>query len=130
MVEPVALFQRARAPIGPPDAPRRIIGGGRTTGYTLADVARPLALSDFAIRTIIEKLRLLAEHDGMPLPRTPRFVDNRPIRGPRMIHANSRWDAGEFDAWLEGRHPGAPAAVNDRLRAELAGRAQMMATGR
>ena len=45
---------------------------GRRAEYGLADVARPLGLIDFAIRTIIEKLRLLAEHDGMPLPRTPR----------------------------------------------------------
>lgn len=98
--------------------------------YALADVARPLGLSHFAIRTIIEKLRLNAEHDGMPLPRTPRYVSGRKIDGPCAIHAHSRWDAGEFDAWLYGRHPGAPVAVVSALRAEMAQRAERMATGR
>jgi hypothetical protein len=98
--------------------------------YCLADVAGPLGLGHFAIRTIIEKLRLLAEHDGMPLPRTPRFVDGRQLQGPFAIHAHSRWDAGEFDAWLHGRHPGAPAVAANAVRFEMAQRAERMAAGR
>jgi len=102
----------------------------RLRQYGLADCARPLGLSEFAIRTIIEKLRLLAEHDDMPLPRTPRFVEGRKIDGPHAIHAHSRWDAGEFDAWLHGRHPAAPAVAADAVRAEMAQRAERMATVR
>jgi hypothetical protein len=135
MVEPVALFARLQpgdtSNIAEFPVRSRAMRPG---GYTIADVARPLGLLDFAIRTIIEKLRLLAEHDGMPLPRTPRIVDGRPMRGPRAIHYHSRWDAGEFDAWLYGRHPGAPASselpVPGALRDEMQRRARSIAGAR
>ena len=137
MVEPVPLFdtnrrtgQRPGADPAEPSA--RVVSlplGVRR--YGLADVARALYLSDLPIRAIIEKLRLLAAHDDMPLPRNPRFFAGRPINGPQSIHARSLWDAGEYDAWLNGRHPGAPAAdlaqLPGSLREELRARAQQIA---
>lgn len=99
--------------------------GGRRGEYAIGDVARPLGLSHFAVRTIIDKLRVLAKHDGMPLPRTPRIVDHKPVTGPESIYCKSRWDAGEFDAWLDDRRPSGPAGalppvpqpVRDAMRA-------------
>lgn len=87
--------------------------GGRQGRYALGDVARALGMSHFARRTIIAKLRVLARHQHMPLPLTPRVVSGMPITGPAAIHADSRWDAAEFDAWHDGRGPAGPAGVAD-----------------
>lgn len=96
--------------------------GGRGGEYAIADVARPLGLRHKSTRVIIDTLRTLAKHEGMPLPRTPRLEKGALIRGPRCIVKNSRWDAGEFDAWLDGRGPSPVTAtasaptVRDALR--------------
>lgn len=106
--------------------------GGRGGEYALADIARPLGLLHRPIRTIIATLRLLAEHDGMPLPRTPRVVRKAIIKGPDSIVQASRWDAGLFDAWLDGRGPQspAPAMVPEPIRQEMQARAAAIGAGR
>lgn len=100
--------------------------------YALADVARRLGLLDFSIRTIVDKLRTLARHDGMPLPRTPRIVKSEPLRGPLVIYSRSRWNAGEFDAWLENRGPAptTPAPLAPALIHDMAQRAVALGAGR
>lgn len=105
--------------------------GGKRGEYALADVARPLGLLDRAPRTIIATLRQLAKHDGMPLPRTPRFVAGAMITGPDTIVKSSKWDAGEFDAWLDGRGPVSPApAVPTPIREEMRLRAVQIGAAR
>lgn len=106
--------------------------GGRRGEYALADIARPLGLLHKSIRTIIDALRVLAKHDGMPLPRTPRIVSGKPVKGPNSICKDSRWDAGEIDAWLEGRGPvsPAPALLPPAIRKEMQLRAIALGGGR
>lgn len=103
----------------------------RRATYAVADVARRLHLNHHrTLRTVITKLRTLAAHDGMPLPRNPRIYDDVVIRGPRSICSTSLWDAGEFDAWLADRHPPSPALamVDQRaIRTDLAARAASLA---
>lgn len=116
----------ASTPLPPAIAPARPLPvlSGRRGEYGLGDVARALSLLDYSPARIIEKLRALALHSGMPLPRNPRIVKGVPVRGARSIHRRSKWDAGAFDAWLDGRGPtGAamaappvPAAVRAAMR--------------
>ena len=105
--------------------------GGRRGEYALADVARPLNMLHLARRTLIAHLRALARHEGMPLPKNPRVVRGETKRGPECIWKESRWDAGEFDAWLNGRGPApvAAAPAPDALRAHLAANAARLARG-
>ncbi|MCP3730408.1 hypothetical protein M9978_08200 [Sphingomonas sp. MG17] len=123
-VMPLPIVLRRRA------APVRVVSdplertGGKRGEYAIGDIARALKLTDKP-RTVIDKLRALARHDGMPLPITPRLERGRPIHGPRSIYARSRWDAGEIDAWLDGRGPAAPAQpvarpIRDEMRARAA----------
>jgi hypothetical protein len=125
---PAPPESEAVAPAATGDLP---LTGGRRGEYALGDVARDLKIAHFrCVRTIIEKLRVLAEHDGMPLPVTPRIERGRMIKGPRSIHMHSRWDAGEFDAWLDRRSPSGPAAagtVPPPIRAAMQARALELA---
>lgn len=116
----------AKAPAGLPAT------AGRGGEYALADIARPLGLAHRPIRSIIDTLRKLAKHDGMPLPRTPRVVRDTVVRGPDSIVKASRWDAGQFDAWLDGRGPQGPAAamVPEPVRQEMQARAVAIGGGR
>lgn len=102
--------------------------GGRRGEYALGDVARELKLSHLSIRSIIDHLRILARHDGMPLPTTPRTVGRLPVHGPACIWKQSRWDAGRFDAWLDGRNdgpsspaPALPPPVREEMKRRAAG---------
>lgn len=102
--------------------------GGRRGEYALGDVARELKLSHLSIRSIIDHLRILAKHDGMPLPTTPRTVGRLPVRGPACIWKQSRWDAGRFDAWLDDRNgdpstpaPSLPPPIRDEMKRRAAG---------
>lgn len=112
--------------------------GGRRGEYALSDVARSLHLRHFEVRTIIAKLRQMAKDQRMPLPRTPRMVNGEEKRGPDSIYRHSRWDAGEFDAWLDSRHGGGGSAPTDSrlrpvptpIRMEMAERARAAAGGR
>ncbi|QNQ09281.1 hypothetical protein [Sphingomonas alpina] len=108
--------------------------GGTRGEYALADVARPLGILHLSIRTIIDTLRALAKHEGMPLPRTPRVIKGKPVSGVDMICKISRWNAGEYDAWLDGRGRGpaspAPAMLPPPLRQEMAARAVAIGAGR
>ena len=122
--------RRTPAPIDP----KLPATAGRGGQYALADVARPLGLHHKSIRTIIDTLRALARHSGMPLPRTPRVVSGKPLAGPQVICKDSRWDAGEIDAWLDGRGPAGPAAAAAPslpmpIRAEMAQRALRIGAG-
>jgi hypothetical protein len=111
LISSAPLPPRGGDDAGPPAIGSLPATGGRRGEYALGDVARDLSLSHFAVRSIIAKLRALAEHDGMPLPRTPRVVEGRAVTGPDSIYCRSRWDAGEFDAWLDSRSPSGPAAA-------------------
>ena len=130
-------------PKAPPPKPRTLrqpslpTTGGRRGEYALSDVARSLHILHFETRTIIAKLRQMAKDQRMPLPRTPRMVKGQEQRGPDSIYRHSRWDAGEFDAWLDTRNTGgsAPANAGPRtvptpIRMEMAERARAAATGR
>lgn len=107
------------------------VTGGRRGEYALGDIARQLRMAHLGTRTIIAKLRALAAHDRMPLPRTPRVIEGKPVHGPDSIYRLSRWDAGEFDAWLDGRSPtspaGAPAILATPIREDMRRRAAQLA---
>lgn len=115
--------------IGTPALPAT---SGKRGEYALGDLARSLGLAHKkSIRTIIDTLRALARHSGMPLPRTPRVVRGRPLAGPQVICKDSRWDAGEIDAWLDGRGPAGPAGaarppLAAPIRADMADRARRL----
>ncbi|GGO94942.1 hypothetical protein [Stakelama pacifica] len=144
-VTPITDAKRRRAPdpgtVLLPPVPCRSVpsarslpsSGGRGGEYGLGDVARPLGLAHFEIRTIIDALRVEAAHNGMPLPKTPRHEKGKPITGPRAIVRKSRWDAGEMDAWLESRQRGQsslpPPGVSQSTREEMARRAAGMGRG-
>lgn len=100
---------------------------GRRGAYAIGDVAQQLRISHLDVRTIIDKLRLLAAHDGMPLPDNPRTWGREIVNGPQSICRASLWDAGRFDAWLDNRHPPSPAAAAiaaGQLRDQLAANAR------
>jgi hypothetical protein len=118
------------AMIGAPTSPAINIAARRHV--TVAEAARKLAMTDCAARTIIDRLRALYDHAGLPDPDNHRFVKGVPILGARRIHAGSLWDRGRFLAWLDngdgGRaasaplgHPGPSAQAATRRR--LAGNA-------
>jgi hypothetical protein len=111
-------------------APRLEATGGKRGEYAVGDLARALKLAHLSSRTVIDKLRALAKHDGMPLPCTPRIECGMPIHGPRSIYGKSRWDAGEVDAWLDGRGPAAPAQPVARpIREQMRLRAASLGAG-
>lgn len=122
---------QAAAPAAPSPASALLPAtGGRRGTYAIGDLARELRLPPGrSVRGVIDTLRQLARTSGMPLPRTPRIVGARELRGPAAICKASLWDAGEVDAWLDGRGPAAPAApVPPAIRADLAARAARIAT--
>jgi hypothetical protein len=82
----------------------------------LAWVARELGLLGNERRTIINKLRLLAEHNGFPLPKRPRFVGATRITGPKSICALSVWDRDPVERWLEDDRPPAESAALATIR--------------
>jgi len=127
------------APPAPPAgaAPRRPFAAWRDMG--LADVIAELGLGNYATRTAIDKLRALAVHSGMPLPRNPRLQRGVPATGADNICARSIWDRGEWLAWRDFHRTGsnaignAPPAPSEReqarLRERLANRARAGAGG-
>lgn len=135
---PPTIIAFPRAPAPPPRAAtvpghRSPCAAARRTQYTPADLAAALHLGHFSTRTIIAKLRILAETQGLPLPRTPRIVAGRAVTGPESIHLHSRWDAGEVDAWLAGGDPppaGAALAPPQPLLDEIGRRAAAIGSGR
>jgi hypothetical protein len=103
----------------------------RTTRQTEVDlcwIARRLGLLDNERRTIIDKVRRLAEHHGFPLPKRPRFVRGVRILGPRSIDAYSVWDRDPVERWIEDDRPPAESAAlaavrKHTVRHELSSRA-------
>jgi hypothetical protein len=72
-------------------------------------------------RTIIAKVRLLAEQSNFPLPKNPRFVSGKRITGAQSIDANSIWDRDPVDLWLDGdRPPAESAALVTQRRTDVA----------
>lgn len=78
----------------------------RASRMTVTDLAQRLALDRHTPRVILDKLRSLARHSGLPLPLNPRIVDGVPKSGPDKICAASLWDRGQILAWLD--HGGTP----------------------
>lgn len=83
----------------------------RATEADLCFVARRLGLIDNAPRTIIDKVRRLAERHGFPLPKRPRFVRGVRVTGHMSIDAFSIWDRDAVERWLEGDLPPAENAA-------------------
>jgi hypothetical protein len=93
----------------------------RPTEVDLCWIARRLGLVDNERRTIIDKVRRLAEHSGFPLPKRPRFVKGIRITGPMSIDAFSIWDRDPVERWLEDDLPPAEsAALAARRRSTVA----------
>ncbi|ODU29008.1 hypothetical protein [Sphingopyxis sp. SCN 67-31] len=78
---------------------------------TVTEAAQKLAMADCASRTIIDRLRALYDHYGLPDPDNHRFVRGVPVLGARRIHAGSLWDRGRFLAWLDNGDGGNAAAA-------------------
>lgn len=119
-----------RQPVRPPVRSRPAINVAARRHITVTEAAVKLAMTGCTQRTIIDHLRALYEHCGLPDPDNHRFVRGAPVLGARRIHAGSLWDRGRFLAWLDngdgGRaaaapidHPGA-AAGNAATRRRLA----------
>lgn len=101
----------------------------RSTEVDLCFIAGRLGLMQRPRRTIVEKVRVLAEHHGFPLPKTPRIVKGVRILGPRAIDAFSIWDRDAVELWLEGDRPPEDSAAaivvrRSAVRAEMGKRAQ------
>lgn len=84
--------------------------------YSLKDMVRLLGMQSCERRTAIDKLRLLAEQCGMPLPKTPRIWRGRVQTGPAAIYAGSVWCALEMDAWMDRGPAGTPDAGSAEAR--------------
>jgi hypothetical protein len=88
----------------------------RRTEVDLLWIAGQLGLTHHAPRTIIAKVRLLAEQSGFPLPKTPRFVAGVRKTGAEAIDARSIWDRDPVERWLEDDRPPAESAALTQLR--------------
>jgi hypothetical protein len=136
----VVPFTRPRSPASaePAAAPEAAAPAVRLAMHhrnmALREVVADLGFQHHTTRTAIEKLRALARHSGMPLPRNPRVVHGVPVAGADNISARSIWDRGEFLAWRDfHRNGGMPAAAtppaiprhqHNQLRDRLANRAR------
>tara|TARA_Y100000815_G_scaffold262104_1_gene275119 strand:- start:222 stop:626 length:405 start_codon:yes stop_codon:yes gene_type:complete len=118
--------RRSKCPEG--EAPSLPVTSGRRCEYAIGDVARLLKIRHFDSRTIIRKLRALAEEKDMPLPTTPRIYGGKVVTGAQAICLRSRWCAERFDGWHEtqdGPEPDLPAS--SALHARMAERARQLA---
>lgn len=77
----------------------------RRTEVDLLWIAKELGIVHHTPRTIIAKVRLLAEQSGFPLPKSPRFVNGERLRGPQSIDARSIWDRDPVELWLDDDRP-------------------------
>lgn len=109
--------------VRPPILPRPAIDVAARRHVTVAEAARKLAMADCAPRTIIDRLRALYDHAGLPDPDNHRFVKGVPILGARRIHAGSLWDRGRFLAWLDNGDGGRAATMPQDHPAPAAGHA-------
>ncbi len=103
----------APAPALPPAVPL-----ARASLWTVMDLAHRLALDRHTPRVVIEKLRALAAHAGLPMPVNPRIIGGRPATGTARICAASLWDKGQVLAWLDngGTTPAAHPPVTEPER--------------
>lgn len=88
----------------------------RSTEVDLLWIAKQLGIVHHAQRTIIAKVRLLAEQSAFPLPKTPRFVNGERLRGAQSIDARSIWDRDTVELWLDDDRPPADAAAAVAMR--------------
>jgi hypothetical protein len=103
----------------------------RATEVDLLWIAARLGLLHRPPRTIVEKVRALAEAAHFPLPKTPRFVKAVRITGPLSIDTRSIWDRDPVEAWLEDDRPPAEGAAlvavrQSAAREEMAKRAAQL----
>jgi hypothetical protein len=102
---------RATPALSPADAAPRPQLAVHFRNMPLREVVAELGFQHHTTRTAIEKLRALARHSGMPLPRNPRMVHGVPVAGADNICARSIWDRGEFLAWRDFHRTGSMSAV-------------------
>lgn len=88
----------------------------RRTEVDLLWIAKQLGLTHHKSRTIVAKVRLLAQHSGFPLPKTPRFVGAERKTGADAIEVRSIWDRDPVELWLENDRPPAETAAVVQLR--------------
>lgn len=62
-------------------------------------------------RAIIDKLRLLCQDAGFPVPKNPRFVKGVRQVGASAIDTHSIWDRDAVERWLENDRPPAESAA-------------------
>jgi hypothetical protein len=100
---------------------------------SFGEMTRELGYDKHGQRTQINKLRALADHAGMPLPKNPRISHGRPAVGSANIVTASLWDRGTFLAWRDF-YTVPPAAVSAgrsfSVRNTLAANAAAVAGGR
>lgn len=88
----------------------------RKSEVDLCWIAGQLALLHHAPRTIVAKVRLLADKAGFPLPKNPRFVGGERKTGTQAIDARSIWDRDAVERWLEDDRPPAESAALVAIR--------------
>lgn len=103
----------------------------RASEVDVAWIARQLGIADRPPRTIIARIRVLAERCSFPLPKTPRFFMGARVRGPASIDAFSIWDKDPVERWLEDDLPPTTAAasvveLSATTRSDLAARARAL----
>lgn len=121
-------------PAPPPDRPElgTALSFHSDRDIRMMEIAARLGIAHQTRQTIVQKLRNLANHHGLPLPRSIRFWKGQATTGPKSIHANSIWDRYPVDCWFDERTAPATRArlatvSHDRLRAGLAARAAEIA---
>lgn len=111
-----SLYHGSPVPVPANDALR--VRPCRQNEYTMVAIARRLGMVDRPRRSIIDRIRLLVEKQGFPLPKTPRFVSGIRQFGASAIDARSIWDKDAVDIWFENDLP--PHESRERITARRA----------
>lgn len=82
--------------------------------YRFGRVVALLGMGALDSRTQLEQLRALAEREGMPLPKNPRFWRGIRQLGAASIGRKSVWNARAFDEWHETRGSNAAPVASPR----------------
>lgn len=130
-MQPLTHFDQSGVLMAPP---RVVDRPCLSSEVLLPYIARRLGIVHQLPRTIVKKVRLLADKAGFPLPKTPRFVGAVRMTGANAIDARSVWDRDAVDLWFEGDRPraetqGMALARQSAARAEMAKRGLQLLQG-